>query len=59
MACDLSDLATMELVVDAAINELGGLDIVVNTVGGALPRPLLETTVEAVQDAFHFNVSED
>ena len=49
----------MELVLDAAINELGGLDIVVNTVGGALPRPLLETTVEAVKDAFHFNVSED
>ena len=37
VACDLSDLASMELVVDAATNELGALDIVVNNVGSALP----------------------
>jgi 7-alpha-hydroxysteroid dehydrogenase len=57
MACDLSDLASMELLVDAAIKELGGLDIVVNNVGGAMPRPFLATTVEAMEEAFHFNVS--
>jgi 7-alpha-hydroxysteroid dehydrogenase len=55
--CDLSDLASMDLVVDAAISELGGLDILINNVGGAMPRPFLETTVEAMEAALHFNVS--
>ncbi len=57
VACDLSDIASMGLLVDAALNQLGGLDIVVNNVGGAMPRPFQETTVEAMEEAFHFNVS--
>lgn len=55
--CDLSDLESMRTLVDAATNELGGLDIVVNNVGGALPQPFLDTSVETMERAFRFNVS--
>src|SRR5690606_35989616 len=55
--CDLSDLDSMRTLVDAATNELGGLDIVVNNVGGAVPQPFLDTSVETMEQAFHFNVS--
>jgi 7-alpha-hydroxysteroid dehydrogenase len=30
--------------------------VVVNNVGGAVPRPFLETTIEALEEAFRFNV---
>jgi 7-alpha-hydroxysteroid dehydrogenase len=33
------------------------LDIVVNNVGGAMPRPFMETSVDQLEEAFHFNVS--
>lgn len=55
--CDLDDLANMQDLVDAATGELGGLDIVVNNVGGTMPQPFLDTPVAAVEAAFHFNVS--
>ena len=54
---DLSDLTTLPTLVDAAISELGGLDIVVNNVGGSFPRPLLETSAAMFEKAFHFNVT--
>ncbi|HKT04301.1 MAG TPA: SDR family oxidoreductase [Rugosimonospora sp.] len=41
----------------AAIERFGRLDIVVNNVGGTMPRPLTSTTVEAMEEAFRFNVS--
>lgn len=55
--CDLSDLSAMQALVDAATGELGGLDVVVNNVGGSMPQPFLDTTTKAMEDAFHFNVS--
>lgn len=55
--CDLSDLASMRTLVDTATAELGGIDIVVNNVGGALPQPFLDTSVETMEQAFRFNVS--
>lgn len=57
VACDLGELANMRALVDAATNELGGLDVVVNNVGGAMPQPFLDTSVETMEAAFHFNVS--
>jgi 7-alpha-hydroxysteroid dehydrogenase len=53
---DLSDLANVESLVDLAVAEFGRLDIVVNNVGGTMPMPFLDTTVETVEQAFHFNV---
>ena len=54
---DLSDLdATAELPA-AAISAFGRLDIVVNNVGGAMPRPFLATKPRHLADAFQFNVA--
>ena len=54
---DLSDPEAAAGLADAAVEVLGRLDIVVNNVGGTYPRPLLETTVEFLEEAFRFNVS--
>ncbi|MCU1487638.1 MAG: short-chain dehydrogenase [Actinomycetia bacterium] len=54
---DLSDLASMAGLVDAAVSELGGLDIVVNNVGGSMPQPFSATSTKDMTNAFHFNVS--
>jgi 7-alpha-hydroxysteroid dehydrogenase len=40
----------------AAAEAFGRLDIVVNNVGGALPRPFLATKPHHLADAFQFNV---
>lgn len=55
--CDLSDLGNMQALIEAAKAELGGVDVVVNNVGGSMPQPFLDTTTKAMVDAFHFNVS--
>lgn len=54
---DLSDLDALQDLVDAALDTFGRLDIVVNNVGGWMPMPLEQTTVEELEAAFHFNVS--
>jgi 7-alpha-hydroxysteroid dehydrogenase len=55
--CDLNDLSTFGRLVDAAVNELGRLDIVVNNVGGSMPGPFLNETAESFDAAFRFNVT--
>ncbi|MDA8276228.1 MAG: SDR family oxidoreductase [Actinomycetota bacterium] len=54
---DLSDLTAMPALVDTAVAALGRLDLVVNNVGGTLPRAFLDTTPGELEAAFHFNVS--
>ncbi|MEJ5255027.1 MAG: SDR family oxidoreductase [Acidimicrobiales bacterium] len=54
---DVSDTSTLPRVVDAAVRELGRIDIVVNNAGGTEPRPLLDTSERFLEAAFHFNVS--
>ncbi len=54
---DLNDLEAVAGLVDSARNEFGRLDLVVNNVGGALPRPFLDTSPGRLEQAFHFNVS--
>jgi 7-alpha-hydroxysteroid dehydrogenase len=54
---DLSDLDAAAGLADAAMSEFGRLDIVVNNVGGALPRPFLSTKPRHLEQAFAFNVS--
>jgi 7-alpha-hydroxysteroid dehydrogenase len=54
---DLSDLDAAAGLPDAAAGEFGRLDIVVNNVGGAMPRPFLATKPRHLMDAFSFNVA--
>ena len=57
VCCDLSDLASLPLLVDAAMSTFGRLDVLVNNVGGTAPRPYLATTPGYLERAFHFNVT--
>lgn len=54
---DVSDVAKLEELVEAAMAEYGRIDAVVNNVGGSMPQPLLDTSVRAIEHAFHFNVT--
>lgn len=54
---DLSDLDAVGELVERAREAFGRLDLVVNNVGGAMPRPFLDTSPGRLEQAFHFNVS--
>jgi 7-alpha-hydroxysteroid dehydrogenase len=54
---DLKDTEAAAKLAHAAFEEFGRLDIVVNNVGGAMPRPFLDTRVDHLERAFHFNVA--
>ncbi|MFD4355735.1 SDR family oxidoreductase [Nocardia sp. NPDC058518] len=54
---DLSDLAAVKAFADTAAAELGGIDIVVNNVGGTMPNTFMTTSPEFLEEAFRFNVS--
>jgi 7-alpha-hydroxysteroid dehydrogenase len=53
---DLSDVDVMGSLAQTAVDELGRLDIIVNNLGGTMPRPLLDTSPRFLEEAFHFNV---
>jgi 7-alpha-hydroxysteroid dehydrogenase len=57
MTGDVSDLDTLDRLVEATVGEFGRLDVVVNNAGGSMPMPLLDTSVRAFEQAFHFNVT--
>lgn len=54
---DVSDLSTLDALVDATVAEFGRIDIVVNNAGGSMPQAFMDTTVKAFEGAFHFNVT--
>ncbi|WP_228001122.1 SDR family oxidoreductase [Nocardia australiensis] len=54
---DLSDIDETAALAATAVERFGRLDIVVNNVGGAMPCTLLDTTPEALVEAFNFNVT--
>jgi len=54
---DLSDLDATAALAQAAYDEFGRLDIVVNNVGGTIPNAFLDTDAAYLEEAFHFNVS--
>ena len=54
---DLSDLDAVARLADAAVAAFGRLDIVVNNLGGAMPRPFLATKPRHLANAFGFNVA--
>ena len=57
VACDLNDLSEYQRLIDAAVGQLGGLDIVVNNTGGTAPAPFLNESAKTFEAAFHFNVT--
>ena len=54
---DVNEIGEVEAIAAAAIEEFGGIDIVVNNAGGTAPRPFLDTSAGYVERAFHFNVT--
>lgn len=54
---DLDDLDAVASLATTAQEELGRLDVVVNNVGGTMPRPFLDTSPRFLEAAFHWNVS--
>jgi 7-alpha-hydroxysteroid dehydrogenase len=54
---DVNDLDFLAELVDRTVSELGGIDVVVNNAGGSQSKPLLDTTVAALEHSFHFNIS--
>ena len=56
VTADVRDLDCLPGVIDQTVGELGGLDIVVNNAGGEISPPFLDTRVEHIRDAIHFNV---
>ena len=57
VVADLRDVDQVRALAAQAMAAFGRLDIVVNNVGGAIPKPFLETTIADLEQAFHFNVS--
>ena len=57
VTADLNDEAEIRGLAQAAQTAFGRLDIVVNNVGGTMPRTYLDTSVGFLERAFHWNVS--
>jgi len=54
---DLTDFDVMASLAETAVEEFGRLDILVNNMGGTMPRPILDTSPRFLEEAFRFNVS--
>jgi len=57
VAFDVMELDRLGELVDTAVSELGGLDLLVNNAGGSMPKALLDTSVRSFERAFTFNVT--
>jgi 7-alpha-hydroxysteroid dehydrogenase len=56
LTADVRDLDSLPEVIDRTVAEFGGLDILVNNAGGEISPPFLDTRVDHIKDAIHFNV---
>jgi 7-alpha-hydroxysteroid dehydrogenase len=57
IVADLSELEAVGRLAEVAKERFGRIDIVVNNVGGWMPRGFLDTTPGNLERAFHFNVA--
>ncbi len=57
IAGDLSSRDGLAALVAAAVEQLGGIDIVVNNVGGSMPQAFMDTTEAAFDGAMRWNVT--
>ncbi len=56
VVADLSDLDAVAALAAAAVEAFGRLDIVVDNLGGSMPRPFEHTSPRFLAEAFSFNV---
>jgi 7-alpha-hydroxysteroid dehydrogenase len=54
---DLSDPQSAATLAKTALESFGRLDVIVNNLGGWMPRPILEVTPGHLERAFRFNVA--
>lgn len=54
---DVNDTDNLLTLVEETVEELGGIDIVVNNAGGSAPRAFLDTSPGYLERAFHFNTT--
>lgn len=57
VVADLNEIDEVRALAAAAQEAFGRIDVVVNNVGGTMPRTYLDTSVGFLERAFHFNVS--
>jgi 7-alpha-hydroxysteroid dehydrogenase len=57
VVADLNDVDSVRSLATEAREAFGRIDVVVNNVGGTMPRTYLDTSVGFLERAFHFNVS--
>ena len=55
--CDVNDNDAVADIVARTLDEFGRIDVVVNNVGGTMPRPFLDTSPGFLERSFHFNVT--
>ena len=54
---DVTELTQLSSTIERTVAAFGGLDILVNNAGGEVSPAFLDTRVDHLQEAFHFNVS--
>jgi 7-alpha-hydroxysteroid dehydrogenase len=54
---DVSDVSRAAEIIERTVAAYGRIDVLVNNAGGAAPGASLDATPEALDEAFHFNVS--
>lgn len=55
--CNAARTENLDAFAQQAVDEFGRIDIVINNVGGSMPKPFLETSEKDFAGAFHFNVT--
>lgn len=55
--CNAARTENLVAFTEQALYEFGRIDIVINNVGGSMPKPFLETSEKEFSGAFHFNVT--
>jgi 7-alpha-hydroxysteroid dehydrogenase len=55
--CDVVESTQLEGLVEAAVQEFGRIDVLVNNAGGSPPSPALQTSEKAFEAALRFNVT--
>jgi 7-alpha-hydroxysteroid dehydrogenase len=57
VACDVTDDSQLKALASRTVETLGGIDIVVNNAGGAMPNQIPTTNRRRFNEAFDFNVT--